>query len=137
MSSSRWRREDTGPPTCGLFIAPISNSKKLHTQPLKSLFFEETTMGTRLPSLDKEGMPGSAPGSRQGWLESARDWQSAAFRTTPSSISSRPPLLIRAKFLPAVFDTPTGYAAGTSPDGGLLACLSIRSSLSSLILAPR
>ena len=34
-------------------------------------------------SFDKEGMPGSDSGPRQGWLESARDFQSAAFLDHP------------------------------------------------------
>jgi hypothetical protein len=40
-------------------------------------------MGRGLPSFDKEGMPGSDSRPRQGWLESARDCQSAAFLDHP------------------------------------------------------
>jgi hypothetical protein len=50
-------------------------------------------MGKGLPSLDKEGMPGSDSGPRQGWLESARDCPSAAFLDHPvlDFVSATPP----------------------------------------------
>ena len=46
-------------------------------------FWLLTIMGKGLPSFDKEGMPGSDSRPRQGWLESARDSQSAAFLDHP------------------------------------------------------
>jgi len=50
-------------------------------------------MGKGLPSFDKEGMPGSGSGPRQGWLESARDCQPAAFPDHPilDFVSATPP----------------------------------------------
>jgi hypothetical protein len=50
-------------------------------------------MGKGLPSLDKEGMPGSDSGPRQGWLESARDCQATAFPDHPvlDFVSATPP----------------------------------------------
>ena len=63
-------------------------------------------MGKGLPSFDKEGMPESDSGPRQGWLESARDYPSAAFLDHPvlDFVSATP--LIRAEFYPQFFDTP-------------------------------
>jgi hypothetical protein len=56
-------------------------------------FWLLTIMGRGLPSFDKEGMPGSDSGPRQGWLESARDFQSAAFLDHPvlDFVSATPP----------------------------------------------
>ena len=58
-----------------------------------SPFWLLTIMGRGLPSFDKEGMPGSDSGPRQGWLESARDCQSAAFLDHPvlDFVSATPP----------------------------------------------
>ena len=68
-------------------------------------------MASGLSSFDKEGMPGSVPGPRRGWLELVRDGQTVACRTTLSSASSRPPLFIRAEFYPQLFDTGDGEVA--------------------------
>jgi len=58
-----------------------------------SPFWLLTIMGKGLPSFDKEGMPESDSGPRQGWLESARDCQPAAFPDHPilDFVSATPP----------------------------------------------
>ena len=64
-------------------------------------------MGKGLPSFDKEGMPGSDFGPRQGWLESARDCHSAAFPDHPVlDFVSAPPLIRGGEFKSLGFQGP-------------------------------